>query len=213
MLIAAYIKNLCQESKDTAVKQLLMFLPLLRCGNLDAKVEYLKIIPQILTHSIENVCHLEESRQLLSYCLIHPAISGNERLPFHKYTVRLSHLEEQQFEKQNREINNKENLSQKTVGNNAFITANDFQSNAQQEFNNAWQNRDSGIGLEQFASYISTSQQIPTGGRAITSTSACSPDGQTQSMNMALAGHTALQASLSGPVPYSQSIGMYPQEN
>ncbi len=46
---------------------------------------------QVLAHSIENGMHMEESRQLLSYSLIHPAITADERAHF---TLWLSHLEE-----------------------------------------------------------------------------------------------------------------------
>ena len=58
---------------------LLSCLPLLQAGNMEAKAEYLKIIPKILAHSLEKGCHIEESRQLLSYTLIHPAVSAEER--------------------------------------------------------------------------------------------------------------------------------------
>lgn len=43
-----------------------------------AKAEYLSIMPKIMAHSVENSCHIEECRQLLSYSLIHPAISRDE---------------------------------------------------------------------------------------------------------------------------------------
>ena len=70
---------------------LLSHLPLLRPGNAEAKAEYLKIIPKVLEHSIENGCDIEESRQLLSYSLIHPAINGDER---NQLTLWLGQLEE-----------------------------------------------------------------------------------------------------------------------
>ena len=71
--------NLCNESKDSAVAQLLSHLPLLRPGNNDVKQEYLNLIPKILLHSVENSQHLEESRQVLSFLLIHPALSNEDR--------------------------------------------------------------------------------------------------------------------------------------
>ena len=77
--VSAYISNLCAESKAEAVSCLLSCLPLLQAGNVEAKEQYLKIIPKILAHSLEKGCHIEESRQLLSYTLIHPAISADER--------------------------------------------------------------------------------------------------------------------------------------
>lgn len=75
----AYISSLSGESKEIAVNQLLSHLPLLRPGNEDAKAQYLGLIPKILAHSIRHSVHIEESRQLLSYSLIHPAISNEDR--------------------------------------------------------------------------------------------------------------------------------------
>lgn len=73
------------------MKQLLSHLPLLRSGNADAKRAYLQIIPQVLSYSIDNKVHIEESRQLLSFSLIHPAITSDERFQFRNW---LSFLEE-----------------------------------------------------------------------------------------------------------------------
>lgn len=73
------------------MNELLTHLPLLRPRNKEAKAEYLNILPKILTHSIEHGIHIEESRQLLSFCLIHPGISGDERAQF---TLWLTRLEE-----------------------------------------------------------------------------------------------------------------------
>ncbi|GAB1604453.1 protein Smaug homolog 1-like [Argonauta hians] len=86
-----YISQLCSESKETAVKHLLSHLPLLRSGNPEAKRAYLEIIPQVLSYSIDNRVHIEESRQLLSFFLIHPAITSNERYQFRDW---LTYLEE-----------------------------------------------------------------------------------------------------------------------
>ncbi|XP_067119817.1 protein Smaug homolog 1 isoform X2 [Centruroides vittatus] len=87
----AFINSLCNETKENAVVQLLSHLPLLRPGNNEAKLQYLSLIPKILSHSIENCVHIEESRQLLSYSLIHPAISNDDR---RSLTLWLRHLEE-----------------------------------------------------------------------------------------------------------------------
>ncbi|XP_022092986.1 protein Smaug homolog 1-like isoform X2 [Acanthaster planci] len=75
----SFVCSLCNESKEIAVAQLLSHLPLLRPGNNDVKKEYLSLIPKILLHSVENSQHLEESRQVLSYLLIHPALSNEDR--------------------------------------------------------------------------------------------------------------------------------------
>ena len=74
-----------------AVHQLLLHLPLLQRGNTPAKKEYLNLIPKILAYVIEKGVHIEESRQLLSYLLIHPAITSDERATLNKW---LNHLEE-----------------------------------------------------------------------------------------------------------------------
>ena len=78
-------------SQEQAIRELLSHLPLLRAGNHEAKVEFLKILPKVLSYCIQNGVYIEESRQLLSYSLIHPAIGGDERSQF---TLWLSKLEE-----------------------------------------------------------------------------------------------------------------------
>ncbi|KAL5008132.1 hypothetical protein ScPMuIL_013713 [Solemya velum] len=88
---SVYISNLGKEPVERAVQELLAHLPLLHSGNITAKSEYLKIIPKVLSHSIENGVYIEECRQLLSYSLIHPAITSEERSQF---TMWLGHLEE-----------------------------------------------------------------------------------------------------------------------
>ncbi|XP_061468504.1 protein Smaug homolog 1 isoform X5 [Rhineura floridana] len=80
-----------QESKDKVISLLLTHLPLLKPGNIEAKVEYMKLLPKILAHSIEHSQHIEESRQLLSYALIHPATSLEDRSALAMW---LNHLED-----------------------------------------------------------------------------------------------------------------------
>ena len=90
-LFSAFICKLTNEPKEQAISQLLNHLPLLHSGNAQAKTEYIKLIPIILSHSIEKGVFIEESRQLLSYSLIHPAITSDERSKFNMW---LGHLEE-----------------------------------------------------------------------------------------------------------------------
>ncbi len=78
-LFTAYLSSLCNESIESAVSQLLNHLPFLTPGSNEAKAEYLTLIPKILTHTVEKGLHLEDSRQLLSYLLIHPALTNDER--------------------------------------------------------------------------------------------------------------------------------------
>lgn len=75
----AFVSSLSEEPKETAIQQLLRHLPLLCPGNKEAKDEYLRLIPQVLTESLQTGSFVEESRQLLSYSLIHPALSIDDR--------------------------------------------------------------------------------------------------------------------------------------
>ncbi|XP_041121589.1 protein Smaug homolog 1-like isoform X2 [Polyodon spathula] len=79
------------KPKERVLSLLLTHLPLLQPGNVEAKGEYMQLLPKILAHSIEHGRHLEESRQLLSYALIHPATSLEDRAAL---ALWLNHLEE-----------------------------------------------------------------------------------------------------------------------
>ncbi|MGH0180368.1 UNVERIFIED_CONTAM: hypothetical protein FKN15_004025 [Acipenser sinensis] len=79
------------EPKERVLSLVLTHLPLLQPGNVEAKGEYMQLLPKILAHSIEHGRHLEESRQLLSYALIHPATSLEDRAAL---ALWLNHLEE-----------------------------------------------------------------------------------------------------------------------
>ncbi|XP_006632478.1 protein Smaug homolog 1 isoform X2 [Lepisosteus oculatus] len=79
------------EPKDRVISLVLTHLPLLKPGNAEAKGEYMRLLPKILAHTIEHGRHLEESRQLLSYALIHPATSLEDRAAL---ALWLNHLEE-----------------------------------------------------------------------------------------------------------------------
>uniref|UniRef100_A0A672GWM1 Protein Smaug homolog 1 n=1 Tax=Salarias fasciatus TaxID=181472 RepID=A0A672GWM1_SALFA len=79
------------EPKERVISLVLTHLPLLKPGNAEAKGEYMRLLPRILAHTIEHGHHLEESRQLLSYALIHPATSLEDRAAL---ALWLNHLEE-----------------------------------------------------------------------------------------------------------------------
>ncbi|XP_051919875.1 protein Smaug homolog 1 isoform X4 [Hippocampus zosterae] len=79
------------EPKERVISLVLTHLPLLKPGNVEAKGEYMRLLPRILAHTIEHGRHLEESRQLLSYALIHPATSLEDRGAL---ALWLNHLEE-----------------------------------------------------------------------------------------------------------------------
>lgn len=90
----AYIERLSREPREQALGQLLGLLPLLSPGNQEAKAAYLSLIPQVLAHALD--CRppllVEGARQLLSYSLIHPAISSRDDRRL--LTLWLRHLEE-----------------------------------------------------------------------------------------------------------------------
>lgn len=70
---------------------LLSHLPLLQPRNTEAKSEYMRLLQKVLAYSIESNAFIEESRQLLSYALIHPATTLEDR---NSLALWLSHLEE-----------------------------------------------------------------------------------------------------------------------
>ncbi|XP_003227592.2 protein Smaug homolog 2 [Anolis carolinensis] len=88
---AAVISQWHQEPKEKVVSLLLSHLPLLQPGNADAKSEYMKLLQKVLAYSIESNGFIEESRQLLSYALIHPATTLDDR---NSLALWLNHLEE-----------------------------------------------------------------------------------------------------------------------
>ncbi|XP_030074905.1 protein Smaug homolog 2 isoform X2 [Microcaecilia unicolor] len=88
---AALINQWHQESKEKAISLLLSHLPLLQPRNTEAKSEYMKLLQKVLAYSIENNTYIEESRQLLSYALIHPATTLEDR---NSLALWLNHLEE-----------------------------------------------------------------------------------------------------------------------
>uniref|UniRef100_A0A452V061 Sterile alpha motif domain containing 4B n=1 Tax=Ursus maritimus TaxID=29073 RepID=A0A452V061_URSMA len=76
---AAIVSQWQQESKEKVVSLLLSHLPLLQPGNTEAKSEYMRLLQKVLAYSIESNAFIEESRQLLSYALIHPATTLEDR--------------------------------------------------------------------------------------------------------------------------------------
>ncbi|XP_007907746.1 protein Smaug homolog 1 isoform X2 [Callorhinchus milii] len=87
----AFVSHWHQEPKEQVVLQLLSHLPLLQPGNVEAKSEYMKLLQKVLSYSIDSNLFIEESRQLLSYALIHPATSLEDRSSM---ALWLTHLEE-----------------------------------------------------------------------------------------------------------------------
>lgn len=78
--LLGFISGLLSErNKDIVMTQLLVHLPLLRPGNLDAKHWYMTLVPMMLNYSLETGSFVEEARQLLAYVLIHPALREDRR--------------------------------------------------------------------------------------------------------------------------------------
>ncbi|XP_071632652.1 protein Smaug homolog 1 [Temnothorax longispinosus] len=75
----SYINSLSTESTEIAINQLLSHLPLLRPGNVECKNSYLVAIPDIVNHCVSTGQYTEKTQQLLSYTLIHPAITNQDR--------------------------------------------------------------------------------------------------------------------------------------
>ncbi|XP_053330144.1 protein Smaug homolog 2 isoform X2 [Spea bombifrons] len=88
---AALISQWHQEPKEVVISLLLTHLPLLQPRNTEAKCEYMKLLQKVLAYSTECNQYIEESRQLLSYALIHPATSLDDR---NSLALWLNHLEE-----------------------------------------------------------------------------------------------------------------------
>ena len=89
ILSTEFLSSLLRESKDFAVKQLLMHLPLLNPRNDEARYEYLHLLPKILHHTVEHSVHQEECRQLLSLAVVHPAFPPEERTALHHWLSQL----------------------------------------------------------------------------------------------------------------------------
>ncbi|XP_034947735.1 protein Smaug homolog 1 [Chelonus insularis] len=87
----AFINSLLSESTEVAINQLLAHLPLLRPGNVECKQCYLVAIPELVSHCVSTGQFTEQTQQLLSYTLIHPAITSQDR---RSLTQWLRHLEE-----------------------------------------------------------------------------------------------------------------------
>lgn len=88
----AFIDRLMGETDQKHVINILLsHLPLLRPGNDEVKTRYLELLPRVLTFAVERSVCLRESRQLLSYSLIHPAFDNDERSSL---TSWMEHLED-----------------------------------------------------------------------------------------------------------------------
>lgn len=65
--------------KEDIIQDLLIYLPLLKPGNEEAKKIYIQLLPVIVEDSIKHIIPVELVQQMLSYLLIHPAINNEDR--------------------------------------------------------------------------------------------------------------------------------------
>jgi hypothetical protein len=80
ILCTDYVASLSNsESKEALIRDLLNYLPLLNPKNQDVKSIYLALIPKVLKYTLDHCALMEEARQLLSYSLIHPAFTVEDR--------------------------------------------------------------------------------------------------------------------------------------
>ena len=75
----AYLSSLHSQSEEQALSELLAHLPLLHPGNIEARSEYMKLLPKVMLGSSEELDYLDQCRQLLSLALVHPAFPHEDR--------------------------------------------------------------------------------------------------------------------------------------
>uniref|UniRef100_A0A3B3XFU5 Protein Smaug homolog 1 n=1 Tax=Poecilia mexicana TaxID=48701 RepID=A0A3B3XFU5_9TELE len=105
----------------------------------------MRLLPRILAHTIEHGHHLEESRQLLSYALIHPATSLEDRSAL---ALWLNHLEERSTPPSTLASSGSSSSTNSSSSGNLYnLHHHHHQRYGSDDRLNGWQNsRDSGIG-------------------------------------------------------------------
>ncbi|XP_055689075.1 protein Smaug isoform X1 [Lutzomyia longipalpis] len=68
-----------RERKEDILSELLTYLPLLKPGNDEAKAVYMAIVPIAVEDSVRQLVPAELVQQILSYLLIHPAVTSDDR--------------------------------------------------------------------------------------------------------------------------------------
>ena len=74
-----FLSSLHSQNEEQALTQLLAHLPLLNPGNVEARREYMKLLPKVMLGSSEELDYLDQCRQLLSLALVHPAFPHEDR--------------------------------------------------------------------------------------------------------------------------------------
>ena len=78
-LFTAFLKSLHNFAEEEALSQLLSHLPLLNPGKMEARAEYMRLLPKVMLGSSEELDYLDRCRQLLSLALVHPAFPHEDR--------------------------------------------------------------------------------------------------------------------------------------
>lgn len=71
------------DKKEDILNDILVYLPLLKPGNNEAKSVFLSLIPCVVEDSVRQIVPIELVQQILSYLLIHPAILNEDRRSVH----------------------------------------------------------------------------------------------------------------------------------
>lgn len=67
------------HKKEKILKDILRYTLLLKCGNDEAKMDYLSLIPYMVEDARRGIVSTKIVQQILSFLLIHPALNDNDR--------------------------------------------------------------------------------------------------------------------------------------
>lgn len=73
------IGNVPYETREDILNDILTYLPLLKPGNEEAKAAYIALVPIVVADSMKQLIPTEMVQQILSYLLIHPAVTNDDR--------------------------------------------------------------------------------------------------------------------------------------
>lgn len=73
------IGNVPYETREDILHDILTYLPLLKPGNEEAKAAYISLVPLVVSDAIKQLIPTEMVQQILSYLLIHPAVTSEDR--------------------------------------------------------------------------------------------------------------------------------------
>lgn len=73
------IGNVPYETREDVLHDILTYLPLLKPGNEEAKAAYISLVPVVVADSIKQAVPTDLVQQILSYLLIHPAVTSEDR--------------------------------------------------------------------------------------------------------------------------------------